>query len=84
MVKCEFTEKSLLYLRKYPVLTKEEGEELRRMRKEAGITIPQIAEYMHTYPSRITEVERGNKGVDPDFLERLKKRYQLIIKYKDI
>ena len=45
-----------MMIRKYPVLTKEEGEELRRMRKEAGITIPQIAEYMHTYPSRITEV----------------------------
>ena len=73
-----------MMIRKYPVLTKEEGEELRRMRKEAGITIPQIAEYMHTYPSRITEVERGSERVDPDFLERLKKRYQLIIKYKDI
>ena len=73
-----------MMMRKYPLLTREEGEELRRIRKEAGITIPQIAAYLHTYPSRITEVERGNKGVDPDFLERLKKRYQLIIKYKDI
>ncbi|MFM6812846.1 MAG: HNH endonuclease family protein, partial [Dolichospermum sp.] len=27
---------------------------------------------MHTYPSRISEVESGNKGVDPDFVERLK------------
>lgn len=70
-------------MRKYPVLTKEEGEELRRMRKEAGIPIPKIAEYMHTYPSRISELERGNKGVKPDFVERLKKRYQLIIKYKN-
>ena len=73
-----------MMMRKYPLLTREEGEELRKMRKEASITIPQIAAYLHTYPSRITEVERGNKGVDPDFLERLKKRYQLIIKYKDI
>ena len=72
-----------MMMRKYPLLTREEGEELRKMRKEASITIPQIAAYLHTYPSRITEVERGNKGVDPDFLERLKKRYQLIIKYKD-
>ena len=73
-----------MMMRKYPLLTREEGEELRKMRKEAGITIPQIAAYLHTYPSKITEVERGSKGVDPDFLERLKKRYQLIIKYKDI
>ena len=69
--------------RKYPLLTKEEQEELRRMRKEAGITIPKIAEYMHTYPSRISDLERGNKGVEPDFLERLKKRYKLIIQYKN-
>ena len=71
-------------MRKYPVLTKEEGEELRKMRKEACVTIPQIAAYLHTYPSKITEVERGNKGIDPDFIERLKKRYRLIIKYKNI
>ena len=70
--------------RKYPVLTKEEREELKQMRKEAGIAIPKIAEYMHTYPSRISDLERGNKGAEPDFLERLKKRYRLIIKYKDI
>jgi hypothetical protein len=54
------------------------------MRKEAGIAIPKIAEYMHTYPSRISDLERGNKGAEPDFLERLKKRYRLIIKYKNI
>ena len=53
------------------------------MRKDAGIPIPKIAEYMHTYPSKISDLERGKKGVDPDFLERLKKRYRLIIQYKD-
>lgn len=70
--------------RKYPLLTKEEQEELRRMRKEANISIPKIAEYMHTYPSKIQQLESGKKGVDPDFLEKVKKRYQLLIKYKDI
>ena len=64
-------------------LTREEGLELRKMRKDAGILIPKIAEYMHTYPSKISDLERGKKGVDPDFLERLKKRYRLIIQYKD-
>ena len=70
--------------RKYLLLTKEEQQELRRMRKEAGISIPKMAEYMHTYPSKIQQLESGKKGVDPDFLEKVKKRYQLLIKYKDI
>ena len=73
-----------MMIRKYPVLTKEEREELKQMRKEAGIAIPKIAEYMHTYPSKIQQLESGRKGVDPDFLEKVKKRYQLLIKYKDI
>lgn len=71
-------------MNKYPKqLTKEEGLELRRMLKEAGMPIPKIAEYMHTYPSKISDIERGKKGIEPDFLERLKKRYRLIIKYKN-
>jgi transcriptional regulator with XRE-family HTH domain len=70
--------------RKYPLLTKEEQEELRRMRKEANISIPKIAEYMHTYPSKIQQLERGETGVDPNFVEKVKKRYQLLIKYKNI
>ncbi len=73
-----------MMIRKYPLMTKEEQQELRRMRKEAGISIPKIAEYMHTYPSKIQQLESGKKGVDPDFLEKVKKRYQLLIKYKDI
>lgn len=70
-------------MRKYLLLTKEEREELKQMRKEAGIAIPKMAEYMHTYPSKISDIERGNKGVEPDFLEKLKKRYKLIIQYKN-
>jgi transcriptional regulator with XRE-family HTH domain len=70
-------------MRKHPILTMEEAVELKRMRQEAGIPIPKIAEYMNTYPSRISDLERGKKGIDPDFLERLKKRYRLIIQYKN-
>jgi transcriptional regulator with XRE-family HTH domain len=70
-------------MRKYPILTAREAEELKKLRKESGITIPRIAEYMHCLPARISELESGRKGVDPDFLERLKKRYYLIIKYKN-
>ena len=46
-------------MNKYPKqLTKEEGEELRQMRKEADLSLPQIAEYMHCLPSRISDLER--------------------------
>lgn len=69
--------------RKYPLLTKEEGEELKRLRQEAGMTIPQISECMHTYTQKIIELESGRIGADHDFLEKLKKRYQLAIKYKN-
>ena len=72
-------------MRKYPKqLTKEEAKELKEMRKEAGLSIYKMAEYMHCKPGKIELLEKEGSGVDPDFLERLKKRYQLIIKYKDI
>ena len=64
-------------------VTKEEAEELREMRKEAGLSTYKIAEYMHCKIGKIELLEKGGIGVDPDFLERLKKRYQLIIKYKN-
>jgi len=50
-------------MRKYPVPTKEEAEELKRLRQEAGITIPQIAEYMHTYHSRIRIMKMAKEGL---------------------
>jgi hypothetical protein len=39
--------------------------------------------YLSTDTSKISDIERGKKGVEPDFLERLKKRYRLIIQYKN-
>ena len=41
-------------MRKYPVPTKEEAEELKRLRQEAGMTIPQVAEALHTNQFRIS------------------------------
>jgi hypothetical protein len=38
---------------------------------------------MHCKTGKIELLEKGGTGVDLDFLERLKKRYQLIIKYKN-
>lgn len=70
--------------KKNPPLTEEEAEELRQMRKEAKISLSKIAEYMHCTSAKIELLERRKTGADPEFLERLKKRYQLIIKYKDI
>ena len=71
-------------MKKYPKqLTKEEAEELRAMRQAAGLSLYKIAEYMHCKPGRIELLEREGSGVDPDFLERIKKRYKLIIQYKN-
>jgi transcriptional regulator with XRE-family HTH domain len=70
-----------MMMRKYPVPTKEEAEELRRLRQEAGMTIPQMAEAFHTQKSRISDYENGKRGSDPDLIEKLKKRYKLIIQY---
>jgi transcriptional regulator with XRE-family HTH domain len=71
-------------MNKYPKqLSKEEAEELREMRKKAGLSQYKIAEYMHCKTSKIELLEKGGAGVDLNFLERLKKRYQLIIKYKN-
>lgn len=64
-------------------VTKEEAEELKEMRKAAGLSTYKIAEYMHCKHGRIELLEKGGIGVDLDFLKRLKKRYQLIIKYKN-
>ena len=68
-------------MRKYPLPTKEEAEELKRLRQEAGMTILQIAEALHTHPSNIRDFENGKRGIDPDLIEKLKKRYKLIIQY---
>lgn len=71
-------------MRKYPKqLTKEEAEELKELRKAAGLSTYKIAEYMHCKPGRIELLEKEGTGVDPDFVERLKKRYRLIIQYKN-
>jgi transcriptional regulator with XRE-family HTH domain len=64
-------------------ITREEAEELREMRKTAGLSQYKIVEYMHCKTGKIELLEKGGNGVDPNFLERLKKRYQLIIKYKN-
>ncbi len=59
-------------MRKYPVPTKEEAEELKRLRQEAGMTIPQVAEALHTNQARISDYENGKRGTDPELIEKLK------------
>ena len=68
-------------MRKYPLPTKEEAEELKRLRQEAGMTIPQVAEALHTNQARISDYENGKRGTNPELIEKLKKRYKLIIQY---
>ena len=65
------------------MMTYEEAKELKEMRQEAGLSTYKIAEYMHCKHGKIELLEKEGTGVDPDFLDRLKKRYQLIIKYKN-
>jgi transcriptional regulator with XRE-family HTH domain len=65
--------------RKYPLPSKEEAEEIKRLRQEAGISIPKIAEALHVNKSTISEYENGKRGANPELIERLRKRYRLII-----
>lgn len=68
-------------MRKYPLPTKEEAEELRRLRKEAGMVIPEMAKAFYVSPSTIGDYENGKRGANPELIEKLKKRYKLIIQY---
>ena len=45
------------------------------------MSIPQMAEAFNTQQSRISDYENGKRGTDPDLIEKLKKRYKLIIQY---
>lgn len=67
--------------RKYPLPTKEEAEELKRLRQEAGMTLPKIAEALHVSQSTIGDYENGKRGANPELIEKLIKRYKLIIQY---
>ena len=58
-------------MRKYPLPTKEEAEELRRLRQEAGMTIPQMAEALHTNQARISDYENGKRGTNPELYSGL-------------
>jgi hypothetical protein len=71
-------------MRRYVRLTKEEGLELKKMQQEAGLNCSEAATCMSSDVSQIKAFERGEVGIDPYFLERLKKRYKLIAQYKNI
>jgi plasmid maintenance system antidote protein VapI len=43
------------------------------------MTIPKMAEALHTNQARISEYENCKRGTDPELIEKLKKRYKLII-----
>ena len=45
------------------------------------LLFPQVAEALHTNQARISDYENGKRGTDPDLIEKLKKRYKLIIQY---
>ena len=43
------------------------------------MTIPLIAEALHIHKSRISDLENGKGRLEPELIERLKRRYKLII-----
>lgn len=61
--------------------TKKKVKELKRLRKEAGMTIPLIAEALHIHKSKISDLENGKGKLEPELIEKLKRRYKLIIQY---
>lgn len=58
-------------------------EQLKLLRKMANISVSEISRLMSCSVHKIGSIERGKGRIDKDFLDRLLKRYNLIIKYKD-
>jgi len=67
----------------YIDLTIDQVEQLKVLRKMANISVSEISRYMGCSDNKIGTLERGKGKVDKEFLDRLLKRYNLILKYKD-
>ena len=67
----------------YVELSIDQSEQLKVLRQMANVSLSEICRLMDCSTSKITGIERGKGKVDKDFLDRLLKRYNLILKYKD-
>lgn len=70
-------------LNNYLELNIDQIEQVKVLRKMADVSLSEICRLMDCSTSKITGIERGKGKVDKDFLDRLLKRYNLILKYKD-
>lgn len=67
----------------YIDLSIDQVEQLKVLRKMANISVSEISRFMGCSDHKIGSLERGKGKVDKEFLDRLLKRYNLILKYKD-
>lgn len=67
----------------YVELDIDQVEQLKLLRKMANISVSEISRFMGCSDNKIGSLERGKGKVDKDFLDRVLKRYNLILKYKD-
>ena len=67
----------------YVELSVDQSEQLKVLRQMANVSLSEICRLMDCSTSKIAGIERGKCKVDKEFLDRLLKRYNLILKYKD-
>ena len=66
----------------YVQLTKEQGQELQKMRQDTGYSMKIICEMMDCSASKIKAVEYATQKVNHDFLKKMIKKYKSILKYR--
>lgn len=67
----------------YVQLTKEQGQELQKMRQNTGYPMKIICEMMNCSVSKIKAIEYATQKVDQNFLEKMIKKYKSISKYRE-
>lgn len=70
-------------LSNFMILSIDQIEQLKYLRKEANISMSQICRLMGCSTSKIQKMEQGVAKADTDFYHKLLKKYELIIKYKN-
>jgi transcriptional regulator with XRE-family HTH domain len=50
---------------------RQNGEEIRRLRKARGLSVPQLAQMIRVTPQSLSNIELGNKGASLEILMRI-------------
>lgn len=69
-------------LSNFIILSIDQIEQLKYLRKEANISMSQICRLMGCSTCKIHKLEQGKSKVDSDFYHKLLKKYELLIKNK--